>query len=224
MDSVGDGYTLIGSGSGRPAAGLITGDSNVTITPGTNTLSVSSSATGGNLIKISTASASASASISFTGLSSTYHMYIVRFNNLQPATDATTLLMRTSTDNGSTYDSGASDYKWALYQVNESGDPTGDADQTDSSITICGVAASSDEMGTGANEKGSGWVYIFNPSATTYTQIFSSTTYINEAGQLILNQATGFRASGADVDAIQFLMDSGNISTGDFVLYGVTNA
>lgn len=32
----------------------------------------------------------------------------------------------------------------------------------------------------------------------------------------------GSRLAAADVDAIQFLMSSGNISTGEFVLYGLT--
>lgn len=224
LQDAGDGYTMIGSGSGRPAAALITGDSDVTITPGANTLEISSAATGGDLVKIGTATASTSASITFTGLSSTYHLYILRFSNLQPDTDSTTLIFRTSTNNGISYDSGASDYAWSLWQANESGDGSGDADQADSSITIAGVAASSDELGTGSNELADGWIYIFNPSATNYTHVFSSTTYFNEATQLILNQSSGHRASAADVDAIQVLMDSGNLSTGDFVLYGVSNA
>ena len=223
MDSVGDGYTLIGSGAGRPAAGLITGDSNVTITPGANTLEVSSSVTAGAMTKIGTATASASASISFTGLSSTYFLYILRFSDLQPATDATTLLFRTSTDNGSTYDSGASDYAWNLFQANESGSESGAADQSDSSITIMGEAGSSDEMGTGTNEKGSGCIYIYNPSAAKYTFINWEGVFFNEAAQWIMNNGGGFRQSAADVDAIQLLMDSGNIASGTFVLYGVSN-
>jgi len=148
MESVGDGKVLIGSGAGRPAAANITGDSNVTITNGTNSIEVSSAATGGALTKISTATASTSASIDFTGLTSSYFLYIIRYSNLQPATDATTLILRTSTDGGSSYDSGASDYSWSLFQANESGSESGSADTADSSITVLGVAGGSDEMGS----------------------------------------------------------------------------
>lgn len=224
LEDAGDGYTMIGSGSGRPAAALITGDSNVTITPGANTLEISSAASGGDLVKIGTSSASTSASITFTGLSSTYHLYILRFSNLQPDTNSTTLIFRTSTNNGISYDSGASDYAWSLWQANESGNGSGDADQKDSSITLAGVAGGAAQLGTGSNELAAGYVYIFNPSATNYTHIFASVTYFNEATQLITNSASGHRASAADVDAIQILMDSGNLSTGDFTLYGVSNA
>src|SRR3990167_8133940 len=64
----------------------------------------------GNWIKISSATASASATINFTGLTNTYSTYVVTISNLAPATDATTLWMRTSTDGGASYDAGASDY------------------------------------------------------------------------------------------------------------------
>lgn len=223
MESVGDGYTLIGSAVGRPAAALITGDSDVTITAGANTLEISSAASGGALTKISTATASTSASIDFTGLTSSYFLYILRYSNLQPATDATTLILRTSTDGGSTYDSGASDYSWSLFQADESGTESGAADTADSSITVLGEAGSSDEMGSASNELGAGTIYLFNPSATKYTFVFCQGTYFNEATQLITNYTGGYRISAADVDAFQLLMDSGNISIGDFVLYGVSN-
>lgn len=224
MDSVGDGYLLIGSGSGRPAAALPTGDSNVTVTPGTNSLTLSSSATGGALTKISTATASASASITFTGLSSTYFLYMIRYSNLAPATDATTLLLRTSTNNGSSWDTGASDYAWNLFQADQVGAESGAADTADSSITILGIAGGTDEMGSGTNEAGSGVIYIYNPSAAKYTFVNSEGIYFNEATELILNTVGGYRLTTTAVNGVQLLMDSGNIASGTFTLYGVKNA
>ena len=224
MESAGDGYILVGSGSGRPTPALITGDSNVTITPGTNSLTVASSVSGGALVKIGTATASTSASISFTGLSSTYFLYILRYNDLSPDTDATTLLFRTSTNNGVSYDSGVSDYAWSMNDLTETGFAGGTRDQSDSSITILGVSGSSDEMGSGANETGSGTIYIYNPSAAKYTFINGEGFFFNEASENICAYVGGYRLSAADVDAIQLLMDVGNIASGTFVLYGVKNA
>ncbi len=223
MDSVGDGKTLIGSGSGRPASALITGDSDVTITPGAKTLSISSAASGGDLIKISTATASASASIDFTGLSSTYHLYIIRFSNLAPASDQTLIYLRTSTDNGVSFDTGVSDYAWVLIRFKDLGEDLGNAASAADKIEIAGRGMSQN-LGNASNETGSGHVYIFNPSATEFTHIFSQTTYISEAAELIFNSSAGHRAEAAAVDAVRLIMNTGNITSGEFVLYGVNNA
>ena len=220
---MGDGKVLLGSGSGRPAAALITGDASVSITPGTNTLQVDMTETAGAMVKISTATASTSASIDFTDLTSTYFMYIIRFNDLAPATDATTLFLRTSTDNGVSFDSGASDYAWSMNIVKQTGSEDGSRDQSDTGITIMGDAASSDEMGNGTNETGSGTIYIYNPSAVKYTFINSEGFYFNEEAENICAYAGGYRKSAADVDAVQLIMDSGSITSGSFVLYGVKN-
>lgn len=219
-----NGQILIGSTGARPSATTITGDSDIAITNGAGSITVDNNATGGNLVKIGTATASSSASIEFTDLSSTYFLYILRYNDLLPATDATTLYFRTSTDNGSTFDSGASDYAWNALLISETGAPTGYDDIADGLIEIMGPAASSDEMGSGANETGSGVIYIYNPSAVKYTFINFLGNYINEASQGIKFNGGGYRQSAADVDAVQLLMDSGNIASGTFVLYGATNA
>jgi len=222
LESAGDGKILIGSGSGRPAAANITGDSNVSISNGTNSITVNMSESAGSLVKISTATASASASVSFTGLSSTYFMYMIRYSDVQPATDSTYFAMRTSTDNGSSYDSGASDYVWAMNYINQAGSENGENDTADSWIRIIGDNATND-MGTGTNEKGSGVIYLYNPSASKYTFINSEAFFLNQDTENTNVYVAGFRASAADVDAIQLLMSSGNIASGEFVLYGVKN-
>jgi len=222
LESAGDGKVLIGSGSGRPAAANITGDSDVSISNGANSITVNMSESAGALVKISTATASSSASISFTDLSSTYFMYIIRFSDVQPATDSTFLAMRTSTNNGSSYDSGASDYVWAMNYINQAGSENGENDTADSWIRIIGDNGIND-MGTGTNEKGSGVIYLYNPSAAKYTFINSEAFFFNEDLENTNVYVGGFRASAADVDAVQLLMSSGNIASGSFVLYGVKN-
>lgn len=223
LQSAGDGKILIGSGSGRPLAANITGDSVVSITNGTNSISVASSVTANNWKKLATATASSSASIDFTGLSSTYFLYILEINDLQPATDATTLLLRTSTNNGSSYDSGASDYQWIMFEGDDVGGATAYKSTGDTSITVCGKAGGTLEMGNATNEKGSGTIYIFNPSASKWTFIISKINYLCETGKMAFGYISGIRMTTTAVDAFQVLMDSGNIASGDFVLYGATN-
>jgi len=72
----------------------------------------SAAASGGAWTYISSATASASASIAFTGLSSTYVQYMVVFEDVVMSADSSYLGLRTSTNGGTSYDSGASDYDY----------------------------------------------------------------------------------------------------------------
>ena len=219
-----DGEIYMGSSGNPPQKGFITGDSNIGIVNGANSITVNNNAAVGRLKKIASATASDSASITFTDLSSSYFLYILRFNDLLPATDATTLLFRTSSNNGVSYDAGASDYAWSYNLISETGSESGSLDTSDSSITLIGVAGSSDEMGSGTNERASGTVWIYNPMAVKYTLMNSECQYFNEAGQNIQAYCGGNRISAGSVNAVQLLMDVGNIASATCTLYGVLNA
>lgn len=219
-----NGQILIGSTGSRPSAAVITGDSNIAITNGSGSITVDNNASGGALDKIATATASSSASIDFTDLSSTYFLYMIRFNDVSPATDATTLLLRTSTDNGSTFDSGASDYAWTNLVIYETGGQNTSADTADTKVEIVGPSGTGDEMGSGTNETASGLIYLYNPSASKYTFMNYRSMYFNETNDNCEGLGGSYRLSTTAVDAVQLLMDSGNISSGTFVLYGVKNA
>lgn len=219
-----NGEILIGSGSGRPLGATITAGTDVSITNGANSITINSTATGGAFTKISTATASASSSISFTDLSSTYFLYILRYSNLSPATDATTLIMRTSSNNGSSYDSTGGDYHYRVFISNETGAQSATVGSANANIQVLGApSGGSDEMGSGTNEKGSGTIYIFNPSAAKWTFIIYEGYYLNESSQNIMEEGVAIRTSTSAVNAFELVMDSGNIASGDFVLYGVSN-
>lgn len=84
---------------------------------------VTPSGGGGAWIRLSTQAASASAQIDFISLSTTYIDFVVLFDDVLVATDNNVLQVRTSTDNGSTYDAGASDYGWATERITVAGSP-----------------------------------------------------------------------------------------------------
>jgi len=218
-----DGEIYMGSAGNPPQKGFITGDSNIGIVNGANSITVNNNASIGRFKKIATSTASSSSSITFTDLSSDYFLYILRFDDLLPATDATTLLLRTSSNNGSSYDAGASDYAWSYNRISETGSESGDRDTADSSITLIGVSGSSDEMGSGTNERASGTLWIYNPMAVKYTLINSECQYFNESAENIEAYCGGDRLSAGSVNAVQLLMDVGNITSGSFTLYGVLN-
>ena len=173
---------------------------------------------GGAWSLISTQTASNDATIVFTDLTSANFAYVFVIENLAPATDDVDLRVRTSTDNGVGYDAGASDY---AYSVNVT--TSGVTDSTASSIILTGsIIGSEFGMGNASNEIGAFVIWLINPSSTNYTMLSAHGFYVDAGGTRENIVGGGMRKSAADVDAIQFSMDSGNISTGTFKLYGVT--
>ena len=176
---------------------------------------------GGDWILISTATASDSATIEFNNLSSTYIAYKVIISSMAPVDDGSVFFFRTSTDNGVSFDSGVSDYSWAMVRLQTSATENNDGDAADSEIQVTGDT-STQEMGNGTNETSEWEFTISDPSQTTFTFISWFGNFVAEDGVLYHAMGGGNRLSAADVDAIQFSIDSGNISTGNFALYGVS--
>ncbi len=172
----------------------------------------------GSWIKISTAAASNSATIDFTGLTSAHRLYMVVFDRVVPATDAVNFWMRTSTDNGSNYDVGASDYNQVSTGVSTA-TWTSDAKALTTKIIIQSYVASA--LGNTAPNALFGTVYIHNPSAANRCWVTADVSYYNSGEVFARGFPIGYRDAVADVDAIRFLMSSGNITSGNFTLYGL---
>jgi hypothetical protein len=176
----------------------------------------------GSMIFISSVTASNSATINFTGIGSTYDVYAIQIVKALPATDGAALRMRTSTNNGSSYDAGASDYDYVQSIGVLSGGTYAFANTgaTDSFMRI------SFSIGNAANELGfNGWVYLWKPSDATYFSASYSGNGVDGDSQIyVVDQGMGRRLTAADVDAVRFLMSSGNITSGTFRLYGIKNS
>jgi len=176
------------------------------------------------LVLLATASASASATVSFTSLiDSTYEEYQIHVSDFIAASDGEDVWVRTSTDS-ITFDSGASDYTWGM-----GGDSSNSAlnsvagDSADSEIHLT-QDGTNENLGNGAGETFNGIVYLWNPAGTNATQISAEVIYIDEASRSMRNSTGGHRNSAADVTGIRFLMSSGNITSGEFKMYGVDKA
>jgi hypothetical protein len=167
-----------------------------------------------SFVKISSQTASSSSSIDFTGLSTSYRDFILEISNLVPATDTADLYMRTSTDNGSTYDSGASAYQWSRMSVSSGGTTSGAGSTGDSKIVLA------TNTGNSTRECVSGTITIHNPQGTTGTHITWENTIYSATPTFFTTRGGAFRDASADVDAIRIIMSSGNISSGTFTLYG----
>lgn len=188
---------------------------NVLTSDGTN-WSSSAPTSGSGLVLISTATASSSATISFTGLTSTYFSYKIIFQNVTPASDQVDFSLRTSANNGSSYDSGATDYNYGRYVILYS-------TQAVSGNASSGVAQIplTFSQGNAANETTNGELIIINPSASNYCHMFFNLQYTNYQPAIYAAYEACSRLSAAAVNAIQFSFSSGNIATGIFKLYGI---
>lgn len=178
----------------------------------------------GALELLNSQSASADPSIDFPSLiTSDYRWYILEISDLVAATDDVALSVRTSADNGSNYDNGASDYQWASWYVNNAGSEVGGG-SAGATLGQFNAVGGNNGIGNAANEGGSGLIYLYAPLETTYTRISAFTTFTNSASRVVSGNGAVMRQSAAAVNAFQVLLSSGNITSGDFRLYGVRNA
>jgi len=175
---------------------------------------------GASMVLISTATASASATIDFTGIDNTYKRYIYYYTGAIPATDSSYLYLRTSTDGGTSFDSGATDYRYACDGNASDGVPSTSSGQA------AQIALTPEPIGSSATGEGcSGMIIIHNPSISSgATFISGNGCYADPTANAGFSVVGGMRDTAADVDAIRFLFDTGNIASGEFALYGLKDS
>ena len=178
----------------------------------------------GALTFINTSDLSSVASYEFTAFdSSSYDGYVIETMNLIPATDAVQLILTTSSDGGSSYDTGASDYEWRAQL-----DSTNANDDAHTSMQINGVSTNGySQFGSSAGEEGGNiTLKIMGPHLAKETNFvwwgYFVTEYNGAYGRVL--HGGGHRRSSADVDGIKLAFSSGNIESGTITAYGYANA
>lgn len=169
----------------------------------------------GSLIKIAeTTVSSAVASVTLTGIDSTYDVYMVVYNNVQPDTDATNLNVRFTVSG--TADS-SSNYDRAFKKLS--------AISSFSDISSTNqdkLRTSGQNTGTGTSETANGIIYCFNfNNASEYSFITNEETSFGADTNTRGNQGGGVLTVAQACDGIQFLFSSNNIDSGKFKLYGL---
>lgn len=179
----------------------------------------------GGLVLLGSATASNSTSIDIgsgldldAAIDGTYDEHLLIISNYVPATDNVNLHLRTSTDGGSTFDSGASDYTYFAMAGNAASATAATSNSAGAAQILLNSAS-----GIGGNTgEASMFEVRISGAATTNDTIFRiSSTYVNGAGQAGYYHGTAQRNSAADVDAIRILASTGNITSGTFYLYGI---
>jgi len=178
----------------------------------------------GSLTHISTATASSSASIEFTsGIDSTYKEYVFYFHSIHPQNDNVPFTFNGSIDGGSTYAVTKTTTLFRVYHYeNDSGAGLGYRPTQDLAQST-GFQDLVDNVGNDADTSCSGCLRIFNPSSTTFVKHFLSETIVPYQDELAWHGFVGgyFNDGANDINAIKFQFTSGNIDSGEILLFGV---
>ena len=187
----------------------------------------------GAMTLIKTLTASASATLSFVNgssdvvLDSTYPIYLFKFINVSPTSGASN---PTFGFNGS---DDTSSHSYDIVKTTTAIQAYHKEDGSAASLfynTSFDLAQSTafqylnfGDANTDADASGSGELYLFNPSSTTFVKHFIGRTNTYESTN---NSWGGFLAGYGNttsaINALQFQMSSGNIDSGTFKLYGVS--
>ena len=183
------------------------------------------------LTHIKTLTASSSGDLTFVNgssdvvLDSTYPIYLFKFINIHPANDDADTLMLGSSDSGSNYNVAAtSSFFQAFHPEDDSSPSIGYLTTKDVAQGTSGVPIEH-SVGNDNDQSSSGFMYLFNPSSTTFVKHFIARFNISHAGDNSQDIfAAGYFNTTSAIDAIQFKKDTGNIDAGTIKLYGIKDS
>lgn len=172
-------------------------------------------AAAGGMTLLSAQTASNVANIDFTSISvGTYRTYLLIYRDVVPATDDASLVLRTSTDNGSSF--ATTGYRAGIQYLNFDGTSASPADASNS--TFLYLTTQLDNATSTSTGNGSVYIYINDAALPHIAGNFSSDH--NTASSNYAGTVWG-TASASDANAFRVLMSSGNITQGRFLLFGI---
>lgn len=167
----------------------------------------------GQWATIANSTLSSAASFTATGLSAYRAIRMSGF--FLPATDNVNLLLRSSTNNGSSYDSGASDY--LVQSVLKNGATLTGAQGLATSVSLSGAT------GVGnASDEGIGFKILiesFNKARNLHA--FTDAAFVTAGGSLRSNVNEALRLQATARDALTLVFSSGNIASGEVIVEGL---
>ena len=215
---------LIDGGTARGTTAVADGDGFLTNDGGTMRMTkvetlatyIGTKVGGGAMVFIASSGAiSNAATVAFTAFdASAFDHYVFMMQYVIPATDGVKLFCQTSTDGGSNFATTSGNYHHG-----------GTVDAIGLLVTESVVGSDTDEDGV------SGRFEIYAPHVAnrrTTSQSFASLVSNSGSNYLVTfgdgEKATSHRFAEEDTDAVRFLFTSGNIESGEIVMYGIANA
>lgn len=171
---------------------------------------------GRELLDVKIANNSATIDIVLTKWLQIFDRFEIDVEDIAAGTGGVGFYFRTSTNGGSSFDSGGTDYLTASERLVSSGGALDAGQGSNSQVQLTFIGT----MSNAAGETGSGTAKLFNPRAAGPAKFtWEYGWYVS--GSIVQIRGFGVRNTAADVDAVRFLMSSGNIASGNFRLYGI---
>ena len=216
LDAITRGSILYGNASGATARLAAGSASTVLTSDGTDiSWAAAGGGAGGTEFIASSGAISNATSVAFTAFdSSKYDHYVFWFQNFQCNNNGGEIRVQTSTDGGSNYATSNGDYH------------SGGNTDRQGFMLIGGFGVSIIAGNPGFN----GRFELYNPHAATVTYgasygVVPSTAAADYAVNVHANtHSVGVRVANEDVDAVRFIPESGNITSGEVVMYGIKNS
>ena len=209
-----DGELITWDAAGNPAAVAVGTSTHVLTSNGTGAAPTFQAAAGGGAWKlIGTAVASGSANLTITGISSTYDSYFIALSDIRPASTSTPLLRMG--DSGGIDTTG---YMWGVQQSEYNNAAYNSTQGTGTAITLSNVNTGT---GTGDGFVASIWLQRPTDGTTAPMVHWQYQTYVGGGGRGWTGM--GARTSVISLDRLQFLMTSGNITSGRMTVWGIAH-
>lgn len=156
-----------------------------------------------------------------SNISSTYDEYHIVYENLRPASNATsTLRITVSTDGGGNYSATNYDYVQDLTDSTGGVGQGGGSNQTGFLLGFGGgIYTPGNVTGTGVT----GTLRIW-PNGSAFKPVIYDASFRGDSGRQIVGVNSGMWTNTTPINAIRFAYTSGNITSGTIRLYGVAKS
>ena len=173
--------------------------------------------------KLATRTASSSGTLSFTSnIDSTYNIYKFRFIDMHPATNDAVFQFQGSTNGGSSYGVTITSSAFRAYHNDADSSSGLNYEGSNDLAQSTNFQYLMEGIGSDDKEAGSGELFLFNPSSTTFVKHFiSNTNFRQKSDATQQNLNAGYFNTTSAINAIQFKMSNGDIDSGTIEMYGI---
>ena len=177
------------------------------------------------LLATNTITSGVSSSSFTSSIDSTYDTYLFKFINIHPATDEAHLTFQTSTNGGSSYGVTLTSTYILTYHADNDSETSLAYQASHDQAQTTNFQNILHGTGNASDESGSGELFLFSPSSTTFVKHFiHRASTLNTADYNYSNFATGYFNTTSAINAVQFKMSSGNIDSGVIKMYGLSKS
>jgi len=174
------------------------------------------------LLATNTITSGVSSSSFTSNIDSTYDTYIFKFINIHPATNNVNLLFNMSSDGGSNYNITKTTTYFRAYHAESDAEANLVYEATEDLAQSTSYQNLSILIGNDNDQSTSGTLYLFSPSSDTFVKHFISRMNAYYSADFTFDQhVAGYGNSTSVINAVDFKMSSGAISSGTIDMYGV---